>query len=295
MKTEIIEINGNSFFVRLWGDASKRPLLMLHGFPEHSGAWHQLAAGLTDEFFCIAPDQRGYGQSFKPNGVENYRISEVVGDIAGFISHYTDNGKIDLLGHDWGAAAAYGAAIAIPDMVDNLLILNGVHPAAFQNELAKGGAQTAASQYFHWLRTDASTHKLAQNNFAKLIEFMSNGMDCEWLQGEVLSDYLQQWQDEDVLDCMLNWYRASPIIIPKTGHTMEPDKLLKFNQTDMRINMPHLIIWGEKDKALTAETRDGIFDYCDDVKIELIADADHWLHHQQPGKIAKLIRAFLLA
>lgn len=292
-KTELVKINGNEFFVRLWGDASKRPLLMLHGFPEHSGAWQQVAELLTDEFYCIAPDQRGYGQSFKPLGVENYRVSELVGDIAGLISHYSNDGKIDLLGHDWGAAAAYGAAIAMPKMIDNLVILNGVHPAAFQNELAKGTEQAAASQYFNWLRTSESSHKLAQNKFSKLIEFMSNGMDCDWLQGEVLSEYLDQWQSETVLDTMLNWYRASPIIIPKLGQPIEPNKLQKFNQIDMQIKMSHLIIWGEKDKALTAESRDGILGFCDDVIIEIIEDADHWLHHQKPAKIAKLIGRFL--
>ena len=71
MRTETIMIDGHPFFLRHWGDPDLPPLLMLHGYPEYSGAWEDLAPLLSDRFHCIAPDQRGYGQSWAPEGGEN--------------------------------------------------------------------------------------------------------------------------------------------------------------------------------------------------------------------------------
>ena len=54
--TETRQINGNPFFIRHWGDEDAPKLLMLHGFPEYSGAWNDLAPLLAKRFHCIAPD-----------------------------------------------------------------------------------------------------------------------------------------------------------------------------------------------------------------------------------------------
>ena len=82
MQTETITLNGHPFFVRRWGDPELPPLLMLHGFPEYGGAWADLAPHLSDSFHCIAPDQRGYGRSWAPEGVENYTGAKLASDMA---------------------------------------------------------------------------------------------------------------------------------------------------------------------------------------------------------------------
>lgn len=293
MRTEFVKSSGHEFFVRLWGDPKNPPLMLLHGFPEHSGAWQQVAELLEDDYYCIAPDQRGYGRSAKPKGVKHYRASELAGDVIGLISHYAPNGQIALLGHDWGAAVAYTVAITVPKMLNKLIILNGVHPIAFQDELAKGGAQAKASQYMIWLRQAESTKILAANGFEKLIGLIGNGMNIDWLQGEILQQYKAAWQDEAGLDAMINWYRASPIRVPQLGQTFDAADMVALNADDMRISMPHLVIWGEDDGALLPETRDAIYNLCDDVKIHKLSQADHWLHHQKPDKVAAAIGDFL--
>ena len=62
--TETVDLNGNPFFVQHWGKQDAPKILMLHGFPEYSGAFADLAPLLGEQFHCIAPDQRGYGQSW---------------------------------------------------------------------------------------------------------------------------------------------------------------------------------------------------------------------------------------
>lgn len=293
MKTEFINVNGLEFFVRTWGDENNPPLLLLHGFPEFGGAWEELATHLSDKYYCIAPDQRGFGQSAKPLAVENYRMSQLVGDVVGIINHYSPQAPIQLLGHDWGAAVAYVVAANVPQLVSKLIILNGVHPIPFQNELNKKGAQNEASQYINWLRLDGSGEKLAKNQFEKLIGLLSQDMDTEWFDEEKQQQYRQEWAREDCVETMLNWYKASPIKVPNLGKKIDKAMQVEINPDQMRIKMPHLVVWGKNDVALTIECRNGIYDFADDVKIVELDNLDHWLHHQNPKKIAKVIDDFL--
>ena len=85
MQTETIHLNGHPLFIRRWGDPSQPALLLLHGFPEYGGAWSDFAPLLADRFHCIAPDQRGYGQSWAPDGIEHYKGAALTGDMAALI------------------------------------------------------------------------------------------------------------------------------------------------------------------------------------------------------------------
>lgn len=293
MKSEFVSINGNEFFVRLWGDARKPKLMLLHGFPEYGCAWEELVADLCDDFYCIAPDLRGFGQSCKPQGVENYRMSLVVKDVIGLMAHYSPDESINLLAHDWGAAAAYVAASAVPQMISKLIVLNGVHPIPFQAELAKGEAQAKASQYINWLRHEDSADQLAADDFKKLVNLLRQDMDSSWFDDQKAALYKTEWAREYCLEAMINWYKASPLKVPPMGQVLSGDDMVVIDVKKMRVSMPHLIIWGKNDTALLVESRNGIYDLADDVKIVELEDADHWLHHQQPQQIAAEIRNFI--
>ncbi|MGB1389702.1 MAG: alpha/beta fold hydrolase [Paracoccaceae bacterium] len=282
MHTETIDLNGHPFFVRHWGNPENPPLLMLHGFPEYGGAWAELAPLLTDQFYCIAPDQRGYGQSWAPTEVENYTGAALTSDMAALIAHYGD--KVTVLGHDWGAAVAYGLAMFYPQLVDRLIILNGVHPVPFQRALATGGAQTEASQYITYLRQPDSHEKLAANNLEKMITFFSARMAFNWLSPERLEEYRTEWARPGRLNGMINWYRASPLLVPKPGEPLQ--ELPSWPKEKMMVRCPHLLIWGLGDKALLPEVTDGLEEFAPDLTRIEMEDVDHWLCHQKPHEVA---------
>lgn len=293
MKTEFINVNGQEIFVRLWGDESKPKLVLLHGFPEYGGAWAELASHLSDKYYCIAPDQRGFGQSSKPLSVESYRMSQLAQDIVGLMKHYSADEPVYLLGHDWGAAVAYFVAAMAPDLISKLIILNGVHPIPFQNELAKGGAQTLASQYIIWLKREGSDEELAKNGFEKLINLLCQNMDSDWFNDQKKQDYTTEWARENCLKTMVNWYRASPIKVPKMSVALETQVTIPIDPTQMRVSMPHLVVWGQNDTALLPSCRDGIYELADDVRVVELEGLDHWLHHQNPEQVAIEIDGFL--
>lgn len=285
MQSTFIDLNGHPFFLRRWGDSSLPPLLMLHGFPEYGGAWSELAPSLAQSFHCIAPDQRGYGQSWAPDAVGQYAASELVGDMAALIAEI--GGPVTVLGHDWGAAVAYGLAMFRPELVDRLIIANGVHPVPFQRALAAGGAQSAASQYIPWLRREGSERALAADDFEKLLALFSAHMDLGWLSGEKLAAYKTEWGRPGRLKTMVHWYRASPLKVAEPGQPITDLPALPLDR--LRVPMPHLLIWGEGDTALLPEASEGLEAFAPLLTRVTIADADHWLHHQQPEAVARAI------
>lgn len=292
MREDIIELNGHKTRLLMHGESG--PLvLFLHGFPEFSGAWREVFAQM-DGFRCVAPDLRGYGISYKPPEVSDYSTGKVVADLLALLDHLGES-ELHLVGHDWGAAAAYLLSFANDKRIRTLTIMNGVHPAAFQDALADGGPQADASQYMTWLRQPGSEVDLAANDFEKLIAFFAKNMDMAWLSGDRLDEYKAAWQDADTLRCMVNWYRASPLQVPPPGHSIPEAERTPLPRAFVRVKTPHLIIWGNGDTALLPETRDAVKEYCDDLRIVEIDDADHWLHHQKPVEVADALKAFLKA
>ena len=290
MQTQTRTLNGQDIFIRTWGDRNLPPLLMLHGFPEYGGAWSDLAPLLSHRFHCIAPDQRGYGQSSVPEGVTHYAASALIADMAALISDI--GSPVTVLGHDWGAAVAYGLAMFRPDLTQRLIIANGVHPVPFQRALAAGGAQTSASQYISWLRRDGSEELLAKDGFAKLLALFSAEMDLSWLSGGRLEEYKTEWARPGRLRAMVNWYRASPLKLAKPGHPM-PLPSLPLDR--LHVRCPHLLIWGKDDTALLPASTEGLEAFSSDLTRVEVAGADHWLCHQKPAEVAQAILDWTIA
>lgn len=286
MIEETISLNGAPFHIRRWGAPDLPPLLMLHGFPEFGGAWSDLAPLLAHRFHCIAPDQRGYGQSFSPPDVASYRLSHLVSDMVALIDAV--GGQAQVLGHDWGAAVAYGLAMGHPDKVTRLIIANGVHPVPFQRALATGGAQSAASQYINTLRRDGSEDRLSANKYEKLLALFSAHMDLGWMTPDRQAEYRAAWDaDGGRLGTMINWYRASPLKVAAPGQPL--DRVPGLPEDRMHITCPHLLIWGEGDTALLPDATVGLEAFAADLTRVSVPDADHWICHQRPEAVAAAI------
>lgn len=286
MQSHHITLSGQPFHYLTWGDPSRPPLLMLHGFPEYSGAWDELASRLTDRYFCIAPDQRGYGQSWAPADPGEYTAPKLVGDMVDLISAL-DLGPLDVLGHDWGSAVAYGLAMMTPDLVKRLIIVNGVHPAPFQREIAAGGAQSEASQYILYLRREGSETHLAKDDFARLMALFSAKMDLAWMTPEKLRAYKHEWSRPGRLRGMINWYRADKLQVAAPG---EPITGLRTFPVDrFTVPQPHLLLWAEGDTALRPETTHGLEDYAPNLTRATLPQGDHWVCHQHPDDVATAI------
>ena len=291
MEERIVSLNGHDTCVLTRGENGPA-LLFLHGFPEHAGAWEEVCSAM-DGYRCFAPDQRGYGISYRPEQIADYATGKLARDILDLIG-VLGLERVHLVGHDWGASVAYACAFANDPRIASLTIMNGVHPIPYQRAIATGGAQCAAAQYIPWLKAEGSEDVLAANGFERLIGLFSANMDMSWLSGARLDAYKTAWGSADGVRAMVNWYRASPLVVGAPGEPLPADRLPDWPAERMVVRVPHLLLWGAGDTALLPEAFEGLKDHCTaGLEIAEIEGTDHWLHHQKPAEVAERIRAFV--
>jgi epoxide hydrolase 4 len=293
MRHQPIRANGIELHTRGLGDPQASLILFLHGFPEYSGAWDEVLPSFAKSFHAVAPDQRGYFRSTKPEGLEAYRVKHLVRDILALGDHFSPSRPYVVVAHDWGASVGYATAIAAPHRIAKLAVINGVHPGPFQRALIEDEAQRTASAYMHDLRDPKAEDRLSANAFEKLLSMLSRFGPQPWLTPEKRAGYLEAWSPPGALTGMLNWYRASPLLVPHPGEEVDAGKVMKLDPAQLRVRMPHLVIWGMNDKALLPVSRATLGDYCDDLTVREVKDADHWVVHQKTDAVIGLLRDFL--
>jgi pimeloyl-ACP methyl ester carboxylesterase len=271
------------------GDPGRPLILLLHGFPEFSGAWERTLASLGEDWFAVAPDMRGYNLSDKPEGVKNYRTRALIGDVMALADHFGKETFL-LVGHDWGGAPAWGAAAALPERLNGLVILNSPHPYIFSRLLAEDAAQIEASQYMRMLRAPDAEETLSADGFEALWSFAF----ARWAEKRGSPDvtrerYVEAWSRPGALTAMLNYYRASPIRPPAPDGSDGPPEL---EPEAFRVHVPTLVLWGEKDRMLLRANIEGLEDFVDELEIRRFPQASHWIVHEEPEAIASAIAEF---
>lgn len=285
--------NGISLNVASVGDPIAPLVVCLHGFPEYWAAWAAVMRQLSTDFHLVAPDQRGFNLSSKPQGVDSYRVKNMVADLDALVEVLSPQSPFVLAGHDWGASVAYAYAMAHPERVSRLVIANGVHPVCFQRAILDDADQRRASQYINRLRADDAETLLSQDGYRRLLRMIEGFSDAGFMTPQMRAAYLEAWSRPGALTAMLNWYRASPLVVPAPEDEAAEAMILKLPEETFRVAMPHLVIWGEKDQALRPSCLKGLDRFAPDLRIERIADAGHWLLHEKPGEVAAAMRAFM--
>lgn len=265
-------------------------MVFLHGFPEFWYAWRALLPAFGERFHAVAPDLRGYNLSDKPTDVRAYRASALVADIDALVRGLGHE-RCVLVAHDWGGAAAWSYAIAHPQRVARLVILNSPHPVPFARALAHDAAQQAASQYMNWLRRPGSEAVLARDGFARLDDFFLRLGGAAWFHGEVRDACHAAWAQPGAIAGGVNYYRASPLY-PPIGDDPGAARLA-LAEDDFVVRAKTLVIWGDGDTALLPVLLDGLDRLVPDLRIVRLADATHWLVHEQPQRIIREISGFV--
>jgi pimeloyl-ACP methyl ester carboxylesterase len=108
-------IDSNGIRLHIAEQGSGPLVLMCHGFPESWYSWrHQMQALAEAGFHAVAPDMRGYGQSDRPTGIDQYSLFHLVGDMVGVLDALKEERAV-VVGHDWGAPVAWHCALLRPD------------------------------------------------------------------------------------------------------------------------------------------------------------------------------------
>lgn len=271
------------------GERGRPLVLCVHGFPEYWGAWEEVLPLLGEWAYAVAPDLRGFNLSSQPREVEAYRAREIVADLVQLIAALGYR-RAFVLAHDWGGAAAWQMAIAQPQWVEKLAILNSPHPVPFARELAHNPEQQKASAYMNWLRQPQAERRLAENDFARLIGFLSDVAPpaTSWLTEERLAKYRAVWSRG--LTGGLNYYRATPLHPPTAD--APGARAVRLDPDQCTVRVPTLVLWGMRDRALLPCLLDGLDQVVPDLRLERLPQATHWLAHEVPDLIAAQVTAF---
>ncbi|WP_407696567.1 alpha/beta fold hydrolase [Sphingomonas abietis] len=271
------------------GDPTHPAMIFLHGFPESHRTWrHQLPAFARDHF-VIAPDQRGFARSSKPGSVGDYAPQHIVADLIALADHF-GIARFTLVGHDWGGAVAWLAALREADRIERLVIINAPHPLLFQRSLFDDGAQRAASQYITAFRNPQFEDHVERIGLGAFFDasFRPHA-DLDAMAAEK-SVYLDQWSRPGALTAMLNWYRASAVIVPAMDEV--PPRPAFLDAPFPPLTMPTLVIWAMQDGALLPVQIDGLDAYVPHLTLTRI-EAGHFAPWQAPAAVNAAIRAWL--
>jgi pimeloyl-ACP methyl ester carboxylesterase len=253
---------------------------MIHGFPDFWYSWRHQMAALADRFQVVAIDQRGYNLSDKPKGVENYDMRLLVGDVAAVVRHLGRD-KATIVGHDWGGAVAWQFAINLPQMTENLIILNLPHPNGLARELRSNTDQIANSDYARNFQTKPASDPTV---------FFGRPMTADTMSGWVKDPaarkrYVEAFERSD-FDAMLNYYKRN---YPRGAG---PD--MPVAPEPPKVKMPVLMFHGLADTALNAAGLSGTWNWLEkDLTLVTVPGAGHFVQQDAADLVTSTMKWWL--
>ena len=265
-------------------EAGEGPLVvLLHGFPQFWYMWRfQIPALAGAGFRVVAPDMRGYNLSEKPRGVRSYRVELLARDVERLILACGEESAA-VVGHDWGAAVAWVTGMMHPERVKRLGIHNVPHPERFARGLLRP-AQLLRSSYMFFFQIPHLPEKvLAAGDFASLRHALRNEpMHSGVFTDEDIELYVEALARPGVLTAALNYYRALFRRNP-----------LKARALLRKIEVPVMVIWGERDRFLGKELAEPDPSWVPDLRVERLPDASHFVAEDRPDEVNTLLIEFL--
>jgi pimeloyl-ACP methyl ester carboxylesterase len=273
------------------GDAPA--LIFLHGFPESHRTWRHQIAHLSGRFRCIAPDQRGYRGSSKPQDVASYTPDKLIGDVF-LLADALGVKDFTVIGHDWGGAIAWGVAILgqLNGRVTRAVIMNAPHPVTFQKLLYLDAQQRASSQYMRLFRDPANDALVREHGLAPLLVKAFEGKLGSTPEPDEAAALLADWAVPDAAFGMLNWYRASPMDVPPPEAPLAlPESYAPPPLPPLAI--PTLVIWALDDVALPPANLDGLDDLVTDLTLVKVPGCGHFVPWEAPAAVNAALDDFL--
>jgi pimeloyl-ACP methyl ester carboxylesterase len=248
------------------------PVVLLHGFPDSGRLWrHQVPALAEAGFQVIVPDLRGYGRSDQPAEVDSYSLPFLAGDVLAVLADLGIE-KAHLVGHDWGAALAWGIAALAPGSVDHLAVLSVGHPSTFR----RTPLQREKSWYMLLFQFPGIAERwLTEDNWANF---------RNWGRHPDADQVIADLESTGSLTPGLNWYRSN---VPPESWVDPPLQLPP-------VQAPTMGIWSSGDFALTeTQMTDSAENVAGSWRYERIDGPGHWIQLEAPDEVTALLLDFL--
>lgn len=302
-------------------EAGTGPLvLLIHGFPELGISWRAQVAALAEAgFHAVAPDMRGYGSTEKPNGVADYSILHLVGDMVDLVRALGETSCV-VVGHDWGAPVAWHCALTRPDMfravfglsvpfqprrpkapptpamaaISKRLGLGDLYISRFQaadaHDVFDADPTTALRKMFHAYDGATPDGRQSTGFIPEGQSFISTVPDDAalppWMSPEHFSEYVDAFSAGGFKG-PVDWYRNLDRNWSLTAHLQ-----------DARIRVPAAFVVGERDpvRHYAGQHEAGLKDQAPDLRMQVvIPGAGHWIQQERSEEVNRLLLEFLRA
>lgn len=253
-------------------------VVLLHGFPQHNDSWDAVIARLSAQGFrCLAPNQRGYSPGARPRRRRDYKTTELVADVGALIDA-SGADKVHVVGHDWGAAVAWGVAAEYPDRLATVTPVSVPHPAAFLKSIPTS-KQGLASWYMYVFQLPWLPEFLLTRN--------GGAMSTKSLQRigqtrEAAERDTRAMLEPGAMTAGLNWYRAMP--------------LTDLRRASGKITVPTMYVWSDNDAALLPKAAYETERYVGaDYRFEVMPGVSHWIPEEKADELADLLLEWFAA
>ncbi len=300
-RSEFVPIRNQNYHVWTWGEPNPgaAPLVLVHGWMDVAASYQFVVDALSDAFMegrhVIAPDWRGYGLTTGP-ATDNYWFPDYLADLDLLLDHYVGDQPIDLVGHSMGGNVVMYYGGIRPERVRRLVNLEGFGGPASR-------ADQAPKRYAKWMdqlktlqrgelnlrsySTSAGVARRLSKTNPRLARDQAGQDKAHWLA--------TQWARESAHG---QWE-----ILGDPAHKIVNAQLLRVDEMleiYRRLSMPVLAVEASDDSLkgwhsgkFTLDEYHQRLKLVPDCRIEVVQDAGHMLHHDQPLAVARLLETFL--
>lgn len=257
------------------GDAAGEPAMLVHGWPQSFYEWRDVIGPLVEAGYrVIAPDLRGLGWSDTPRG--GYGKEAMANDLAALLDTLGIE-STHLAGHDWGGFISFLLAINHPGRVRSCLACNTVHPWL---RLRTGSVSRLPRVSYQWAVATPGLNRRLLARKGVMERFITTG-----------TRFPDAWSEDDI-EVYAERLRDPARVRATQGiygnfNTRELIPMLRGRFHDRRLRAPTLLLFGVRDFVISPADLDGYEPHADDMRIELVPDAAHFIVEEMPELVAE--------
>lgn len=299
-----VDTNGVTLRVTEAGEPGNPVVILIHGFPELAHSWrHQIPVLAAAGYHVLAPDQRGYGGSSRPDAIEDYSIVELTADIAGLLDDVGADRAV-LVGHDWGSPVAANFPLFFPDRARALAVLSVPPTPRPSGPPTQIWRRIFGDNFFYILYfqepgvADAAMDADVAQTMRRMLSMEALGGPPEtmadrplpplpdWITAEEFEPYVAAFTETGFTGA-LNWYRN----FDRNWELTDPAARRTRAQT---ITVPTLFVAGTADPVLSFTPRDRVREVvAGDYREVMLDGAGHWLQQERPDEVNAVLLEFL--
>jgi pimeloyl-ACP methyl ester carboxylesterase len=305
-------VNGIEMAYYEAGPRGGAPVILCHGFPELAFSWrHQIKALAEAGRWVIAPDQRGYGLSSRPEAVTDYDMPHLTGDLAGLLDHLEID-KAIFCGHDWGGLVVWQLPLTHPGRVAGVIGLNTPFlPRAPADPIALFRMRFGPDMYIAWFQTPEEPEAVLGRDVEKTMRFFMRkpaGLEAAATPKEggsafAFRELLERWDASDLGSQFLTPDELAVFVaaFQRTGFAGPVNWYRNLTRNweqsaglPQRIDgLPCLMITAERDPVLTPAMAAGMPGMVGDLEMHMIAGCGHWTQQEDPEAVNRLLLDWL--